>query len=406
MKPVNRARPSARGQPRNARAEAPEADTAIGRQNPEPNADEDIIRTAEQFINTINRYGTERRGAQTCSRGRPGASGNRAFRNRNLADRGRGRPHSAANPIPSLGVRLPSSHHVGCPLEPRARRLADSRRGHPDPGPDVRGSSIGPQAAIGVRGGTRLDLTHCTITVASRPSSSAAVVVQPAGAEAGTDKSPAVINITDSFVRSAGNCLTAASGRLLDLQLKNVLVSTEGSMLHALGSSRIEASGPALKATIDRALICSRGGLVHLQSSLEETELPLTLIDAANSVFSTAGLNPLLRVDGQEQADRRHDPIVYKADKVAYDQITTYRRDQILQTGVSPRDYSRSDWRTAFDPKDESPVTEGVKFRKKLGPGRPAWSLTKDDLALDPQSAAGDRGPNMSQIPAPPPPDF
>ena len=47
-------------------------------------------------------------------------------------------------------------------------------------------------------------------------------------------------------------------------------------------------------------------------------------------------------------------------------------------------------------------MTEGVKFRKKIGPGRPAWSLTKDDLELDPQSASGDRGPDLTQIPAPP----
>ena len=80
---------------------------------------------------------------------------------------------------------------------------------------------------------------------------------------------------------------------------------------------------------------------------------------------------PLLRVDGQGQGERLRDRIVYKADKVAYDQITTYRRDQILQTGVSPRDYSRTDWRTAFDPEDDSPVTEGVKFRKKFGPRTP-----------------------------------
>lgn len=167
-------------------------------------------------------------------------------------------------------------------------------------------------------------------------------------------------------------------------------------------AAQIERSRTALKVKIDHTLARTRGGLVYLESTLEETELPLTDIEAESSIFSTAGQAPLFRVDGQGQMERLHDRIVWRAEKVAYDEITTYRRDQILQTGVSPRDYTRSDWTTSFDPKDESPVTESVKFRKKLELWRSASSLTKDDLQLDPNGPAAGRGPDLSRIPSPP----
>jgi hypothetical protein len=97
------------------------------------------------------------------------------------------------------------------------------------------------------------------------------------------------------------------------------------------------------------------------------------------------------------------DRIVWKAEKIAYDQITTYRRDQILQIGVSPLNYTRSDWRNAFNPKDESPLLDDVKFLRKLEPGRTALSLTKQDLSLDPTSPGSMSAPDLSLIPSAPP---
>ncbi len=266
------------------------------------------------------------------------------------------------------------------------------------------------QAAIGVSAGSGLTLNDCTITVAGRSSTSAAIVVQSGTTDeisAVGDRSvkSAVIDIRDGFIRTAGDCVSVASGRLLDLQLRDVLIAADGSLLHALGSARIDRFKTALKVTIDHALARARGGLVHLESTLEETELPLTDIQASNSVFSTAGPGPLFRVDGQGQLERLHDRIVWRAEKVAYDEITTYRRDQILQIGVSPVDYTRSDWTNAFDPKDESPVTENVRFRTKLEPWQSAASLTKDDLRFDPNGPAAGRGPDLSRIPAAPPAD-
>ena len=109
----------------------------------------------------------------------------------------------------------------------------------------------GRQAAIGVAAGSELALNDCTITIAGRSSTStsAAVVVQPgAGDEVSasgehTIKS-ALIKIHDTFVRTAGDCISVASGRLLDLQLRNVLVGADGSLLHALGSARLNAPEP------------------------------------------------------------------------------------------------------------------------------------------------------------------
>ena len=219
------------------------------------------------------------------------------------------------------------------------------------------------QAAIGVSAGSELTLNNCTVTVAGRSTTSAAVVVQPGTAgeiSPGGERTikNALIKIRNCFVRTAGDCISVASGRLLDLQLQNVLVGADGSLLHALGSAQIERSKTALRVKIDHALARTLGGLVYLESTPEETELPLTDIEAESSIFSTAskaGQAPLFRVDGQGQMDRLHDRIVWKAEKVAYDEITTYRRDQVLQTGVSPRDYNRADWTTSFDPKDNRP---------------------------------------------------
>jgi hypothetical protein len=184
------------------------------------------------------------------------------------------------------------------------------------------------------------------------------------------------------------------------------LVAVDGSLFHALGSSTLDRTQLALKLKLDHTLARAKGGLVHLESTIDETELPLTEIVAQNSTFSTAGQAPLFRVDGQGQMEALSDRIAWKAEKVAYDQIMTYRRDQILQIGVSPRNYTRSDWRNAFNPRDESPWLDEVKFLRKLEPGRLALSLTKQDLSLDPASPGSASGPDLGLIPSAPPAEF
>ncbi len=372
---------------------------------------EDLIHSAEQFTNTLNRLGSKGgtlKIARDADLELPVTEFAGSAQWLIEAESGSRRPRIRFRPSP-FAAKSTTAWSVlfnlrsGGSLHLQGLDLLI-------PDQDSEASRCGRQAAIGVSAGSELALNDCTISVAGCSSTSAAVVVQP-----GTvDETPsggqrtiknAFIKIRDGFVRSAGDCISVASGRLLDLQLQNVLIGADGSLLHALGSAQIERSRTALKVKIDHALARTRGGLVYLESTLEETELPLTDIEAESSIFSTAGQEPLFRVDGQGQMERLHDRIVWRAEKVAYDEITTYRRDQILQTGVFPRDYSRSEWTTSFDPRDESPVTESVKFRKKLELWRSASSLTKDDLQLDPNGPAAGRGPDLSRIPSPPPAD-
>jgi serine/threonine-protein kinase len=262
-------------------------------------------------------------------------------------------------------------------------------------------------AGIGVAGGAGLKLTDCTITVTGRFSASAAVVVQQGLLDAKTTSGDppsraAVVQVENTFVRCVGDAVTVTPDRLVDLRLKNVVITTEGSLLHALGNSQSTRRG-ALKVRLERALTRTRAGLIYLESTQDEVELPLTEIEAYSSIVSTAGPSALFRVDGRPgQIERLSDRIAWTADRVAYDQITTYRRDQVLQTGISPRDYNRSDWLNAFDPKDQSPQIDGVRFLKKHEQSRSAWTLTKDDFRLDPRSPAADRGPDLSRIPSAP----
>jgi len=215
-------------------------------------------------------------------------------------------------------------------------------------------------AAVAVSPGTTLQVNDCTVTVAGRNANSASILVQPIGAgpamSGGRDSNEAAsVEANDSFLRSAGHCFHVASGRHLGVQLRNVVIGTDNSLLHALGSSRTERSKVALSLSIDHSLAITKGGLVHLESTASETELPLTEIVAEESIFSTAGQEALFRVDGQGQMEGLRDRIIWKAERVAYDQITTYRRDQILQTGKLPRDYTRADWRISSSPRMSRP---------------------------------------------------
>ena len=272
---------------------------------------------------------------------------------------------------------------------------------------DQEAPRAGRMAAVAVSPGTKLQIHDCTVTVAGPSANSASIVVQPMGAEPGSLESQgtegiASVEVSDSFLRSAGDCFYVGSDRQLGVQLRNVVIGTDHSLLHALGNSRIKRSKVALTLDIDRSLALTKGGLVHLESPVNQTDLPLTEIVAENSIFSTAGQEPLFRVDGQGPMEGLRDRIVWMADHVAYDRITTYRRDQILQTGKLPRDYSRADWRISFEPKDVSPVFDDVKFVTKVDPAKSAWQLSRDDMRLDPASPAADRGPDLVRIPDPP----
>jgi serine/threonine protein kinase len=270
-------------------------------------------------------------------------------------------------------------------------------------------------AAASLLPGTELTISDCTLTVAvPRPSASVFVVPPLAEPEPSGPSDPAivrgaVIQVRDSFLRSGGDGVTVAAGRELSLDLTNALVGTEGSLLHALGSIRRTASDPpAVKVRIDQVTARVKGGLIHLESTPEEPELTPVNIRAENSIVSTtAGDDPLFRIEGQriegqDQPDPLGDKIRWEARRVAYHRIKTYRRDEIVQTGILPRTYDRENWTSAFRPKDESPMLGDVRFLHEADAALAAWKLDRDELRLAPQSPAAQIGPDLNKIPSPP----
>ena len=120
---------------------------------------------------------------------------------------------------------------------------------------------------------------------------------------------------------------------------------------------------------------------------------------------TTAGDDPLFRLEGQDQLDPLGNKIRWEARKVAYHRIKTYRRDEIVQTGSLPRTYDRQSWTRAFLPKDESPMLGGVKFLNEADASLPAWKLGLENFRVESNTPAAQVGTDLSKIPSPPPID-
>jgi serine/threonine-protein kinase len=273
-------------------------------------------------------------------------------------------------------------------------------------------------SVIGVMPGTELAITDCTLTLANsgpiaglKQPSTALVVAEPLSAHPngqaadGQAGNRARIQARDTFLRSGGEGIVVAAGRGIDLDLTNTLVTTEGSLVHALGSVRPGRSdSPAVKIRMDQVTARVKGGLVHLQSTPDEPELPFGTLVVENTILSQGNReDPLFRLDGQEQFDELGDKIRWDGRKVAYDRIKTYRRDEVARTGVSPRIYDRTDWTSAFLPRDESPILGNVKFAKEPDALQVAWKIARDDLSLAADSTISAVGPDLSRIPQAPP---
>lgn len=374
---------------------------------PRAGPDGNAIRTAEEFTAALGRLGPGGgllRIAAGADLELPSTEFTRTGERRIEAEPGHARPRiryrntQSSNRNPAawsvlFNLRSGSLRLNGLDLLIQDREQAASRAGR--------------IAAVAVAPGTKLQLDDCTVTVAGQSTSSASIVVQPLGTEPATpgprdSNEAASVEVTDSFLRSAGDLFHIAPGRQLGIKLRNLVIGSEGSLLHALGYSRDERSKMNLTLSLDRGVALNKGGLVHLESTPTETELPVVEIVAEDSVLSTAGQEPLFRVDGQDSMEGLRDRIVWKAERVAYDQIATYRRDQILRTGNLPRDYSRARWRISFEPKDVSPIVDDMKFLSRLDPAKSAFFLTRDDMRLDPRSPAVDSGPDLERIPDPP----
>ena len=158
-----------------------------------------------------------------------------------------------------------------------------------------------------------------------------------------------------------------------------------------------------MKLHLNQVTARIKGGLVHLDSTPDEPELPFASILAENTILSTANReDPLFRLDGRVQLDDLGNKIQWEGRKVAYDRIKTYRRDEIVKTGGTPRIYNRADWTSAFLPKDDSPVLGDVNFLREIDPSQAAWNLERDDLRLSPQSPLIEMGPDIGRVPQPP----
>jgi serine/threonine-protein kinase len=280
---------------------------------------------------------------------------------------------------------------------------------------EAESSRTGRMAVAGLLPGADLSMADCTITLAVSRLDAAALVVGPAFGPPSNDPSgvpvaeasrDATIRLRDCFLRSGGDGIAVSPSRKLELELANVLVCTEGTLLHAAGGPRQKrtSDAPAVRARIEQITARIKGGLVHLDGTPEEPELATVGIVAANSVMSTANRDePLFRLDGREPTDNLGEKVRWEGHKVAYDQIKTYRRDEVVETGAKPRIYDREDWLSAFLPKDESPMSGDVKFLRATVSSRVAWKLEREDLRLAPASPLAKDGPDLGRIPEAPP---
>jgi serine/threonine-protein kinase len=385
------------------------------RSRPTVSEDEDVIRSAEQFLTMFQRLGSHGgtlRIAAGADLELPTIVVQGAVRYHLLAAPGASRPRLRYKPPEAAArssldwsvlfdLRSGSLHVQGIDLtvsdsEPRADRMA----------------------VAGLMPGADLSMADCTVTLAisrsdGRSDDAAFVAQSPVGsstsrATTGTDADAnrgASIRLRDCFLRSSADGIAVAPARKLELELTNVLFCTEGTLLHASGGPRHKRSDvPAVRARIEQVTARVKGGLVHLDSTPEEPELATVGIVAENSIMSTANRDePLFRLNGREPTDDLGEKVRWEGHKVAYDQIKTYRRDEVAQTGAKPRIYDREDWLSAFLPKDESPMSGDVKFLRDSDSSRVAWKLQRDDLRLAPTSPIATDGPDLSRIPQAPP---
>ena len=207
----------------------------------------------------------------------------------------------------------------------------------------------------------------------------------------------------DGFLRSGGEGFAVAAGRRLELELANVLVSTEASLLHAFGGIRPgSAETPAVKVRMEQVTARVKGGLIHLDSTPDEPELPFATIAAENSIVSTANRDdPLFRLDGRDQLDDLGEKIHWEGRKVAYDRIKTYRRDEIVRIG-GPADLrsGQLDQRVLAAGRVAHPGRREVPPRGRPHPGCLESRARRSALAQD--SPIADVGSDLARIPQAP----
>jgi serine/threonine-protein kinase len=372
--------------------------------------DEDVVRSVEQFQTMLRHLGG-RGGTLRISQGAelelPAITVESAGTNRVeiVAEPGPARPRLRLRPAATPGAS-PADGSGLLSLRSGSLRLQ---------GLDVvvaKAESLPAErvAAIALVPGTELILEDCTITLAVGRPTATAVAVQRTSGRPGRDTAgdaAAIVELRDGFLRSCGDAVTVAGGCRLALKLQNMMVATEGSLLHTLGGARSPANGaepkPALDVRLDRVAARIKGGLVHSQTTREEPEMAAVEIHVDRSILSTVtGDHPLLRLEGQDRLERLRDKIRWEGHQVAYHRIKIYRRDEIVQVGGLPRIYDRDDWTRAFLPTDDSPMLTDLKFQREPDAAVPAWKVVREDLQLAAGSSSPPLGPDAGKVPEPP----
>jgi serine/threonine-protein kinase len=267
--------------------------------------------------------------------------------------------------------------------------------------------ATGRWAAFGVWAGADLNLIDCTVTIEGNRPRSAAISVQAAENEAeigiaNSDPSAASIRSSNSLFRCGGDLVDVAPGRRLDLNVSNLVIATGGGLVHGHGVPRGQMAEP-LRLSLRQVTARNYGGLVLLESAPGEPDLPIAEVTARECIFATTAQGaPLFRVDGQDNLDGLQDRIRWEGHGVAYHQIDVYRRDQTAQPGHVPRRFDRASWEVAVGSREDAPYHGDIRFAKPWDDERSAWTLTLDDVRVDPQGQAPAKGPDLTLIPEPP----
>jgi serine/threonine-protein kinase len=262
-------------------------------------------------------------------------------------------------------------------------------------------------AAFGLWAGAELTLINCTVTVEGDHPRSAVVAIQAADEEveigiADPDPSAASFRATECLLRTGGDLIDVAAGRRADVSLTGTVLATGGCVAHGHGMPRGQSTEP-IRLGLRQVTARARGGLVYLESAPGEPDLPVCEVTARDSIFTTTGSGgPLFRIDGQEALDGLQDRIRWEGHGVAYHRIQVYRRDQTAQLGNIPRSFDRPAWEVAVGPREDAPFHGEVRFSKPWDESRPPWSMTAEDVRLDPERSAQVNGADLSRIPAAP----
>ena len=364
---------------------------------PEPGA----IRTAEQFLDALNRPG---QGVRTLTLAADADLSLPACRARGTsiciirAERieGRPRPRLRFRPDPSASPPAADSWAAWMTVQSGGLRLEGVDVVLPDVDPST--SSTRRRAAFAVAAGT-IDLTldDCTVTIEGDLTPSA-VVALPAGEVAGEAR----LRFKNSLLRASGDLVDVAPGRRLDLDVDNAVIATGGTLVHAHGLPVGQVPGP-LKVVLRQVTARLAGGLARLQSTPAEPELPVADVLARETILATNDPeDPLFRVDGQGTLDDLRGLIHWEGRSVAYHKINTYRRDQSARPGAVPTLFNRESWDIAVGRLEESAIHDDLKFQSDWVPDRRPWTLRPADVRLRPDSPALNIGAELPQIPNPP----